>query len=579
MAINLGDNIRISGPLPIDSRYFNNLAPYASTGETNLVILEAERYIGLTVNINGIEYWYKDGIGNGDLVEKKYDSEIPSGDFVTGATNIGYFSGKTGVQILPINNLDDNDYDGNYYSLYNYFYRGTDGNIHIGTPSDGILKRGYVKLAAPVKSWIWNEYTGGSNLLGWILIDGNIENQLGTFQNGVTYYDGIIKFPYTATTWNSGSLYNNGSNVSIDTVIGSLTTGSTLTIGARPFAEKSGAVLDFRTIISDTPDLITVCDDSTFIRLSGNTGNGLITASNGLTKTGTNVTLGGILTGTTIITDGRIASGRTGIEYAADYSTSFTNNSLVTKCYVDSISALGGERIFKTICQADHGFACGDVIGWSGGTYNLPIANGTYDGEVLGIVSKCFNVDCFELTQAGYVTGLTGLITNCTYFLSEATPGLLTPIEPSVQNYLSKSMLIATSVSSGWVLPYAGYIITSGITNGGALVKSVCVLSNTITTYTIKPNDFYIGARSLNIPNPNYQTIYLPEPAATCPGMVVVVTDYDGCAGCDAGGCLITISGAVVGHPTAIINSPFGSLSFINNGSGWNVIGFAPTPA
>lgn len=288
MAINLSDNIKISGPLPIDSRYFNNLVPYTGVSEVNSIIDESLRYTGLTVNINGIEYWYKDGVGDGDLVEKKYDSEIPSGDFVTGATNIGYFSGTTGVQILPIDNLVNNDYDGNYRSLYNYFYRGTDGNIHIGTPSDGILKRGYVKLTVPVKSWIWNEYTGSSNLLGWILIDGNIEDQLGTFQNGVTYYNGTTTFPYTATTWTTGMAYNNASNVVVNTVTGGLTTGSTLTIGGRPFAEKNGAVLDFRTIVSETPNILGVRDDETFIYLSGITA--VLSASN--VGTGANVLSG-----------------------------------------------------------------------------------------------------------------------------------------------------------------------------------------------------------------------------------------------------------------------------------------------
>ncbi len=83
------------------------------------------------------------------------------------------------------------------------------------------------------------------------MIDGNIEDQLGTFQNGVTYYNGTTTFPYTATTWTTGMVYNNASNVVINTVVSSLTTGSTLTIGGRPFAEKNGAVLDFRTIISE----------------------------------------------------------------------------------------------------------------------------------------------------------------------------------------------------------------------------------------------------------------------------------------------------------------------------------------
>ncbi|MEI8226495.1 MAG: hypothetical protein WCG82_11280, partial [Bacteroidota bacterium] len=48
-------------------------ATYASTNAVNATISISERYVGLTVNVNNIEYWYKDGVTNGDLIEKKYD--------------------------------------------------------------------------------------------------------------------------------------------------------------------------------------------------------------------------------------------------------------------------------------------------------------------------------------------------------------------------------------------------------------------------------------------------------------------------------------------------------------------------
>ncbi|MFA5207147.1 MAG: hypothetical protein WC428_00455 [Candidatus Paceibacterota bacterium] len=64
---------------------------------------------------------------------------------------------------------------------------------------------------------------------------------------------------------------------------------------------------------------------------------GITTANNGLSIVGLNqVKLGGTLICTTTITDGRIASGRTGIEYGGNYSASFTNRSLIDKEYVDN---------------------------------------------------------------------------------------------------------------------------------------------------------------------------------------------------------------------------------------------------
>jgi len=574
MATQYNENIKIAAPAPLDKRYLSDRTslgiqlPYSGvtevTGATGIIL--NERYTGLTVNINGVEYWFKNGITNNDLIEKKYDTLIPINDFVTGATNIGYFSGLTGIQTLPITYISDADYDGLYYSLYNYFYRGTDGKIHVGVPSDGIPKRGYVKTTIPVKSWLWNEYTGSSNELGWILISGNIANQLGTFQGGVPYYPPSTA--YTETSWTTGIGYNNGSNLVISTVAGSLITGTTLTVGGRPFAEKNNKILEFRTIISDTPNMLAVRDDESFIYLSGGTGNQLLFAANGLTKVGQTVKLGGTLTGSTTITDARTGTTAVGIQYGADYSANFTDRSLIDKGYLNSISALGGERIYKTICQTSHGFSIGQVVGWSGCTYNKPLADGLYDGEVLGVVTNCYDANCFELTQAGFVSGITvggGLITNCTYFLSDVNAGCLTTCEPTTPNFLSKSMLIATSVCSGWVLPYAAYIITSGATDGGALVKNVCL--PTISTYSMINSDFFVGTSGGS-------TIILPT-TPKC-GMVVVIADISNTAYTYP----ITIVGSIVGcTSTSQINTNSGSLSYIYNGTRWNVIGFSPALA
>ena len=84
MAINLSDNIYTSAPKPTDSRYLCNLVPYASVSQANSNIVGGSggvRYTGLTVNIAGNEYWYKTGIGDGDLVLKSL------GGTLTGATN------------------------------------------------------------------------------------------------------------------------------------------------------------------------------------------------------------------------------------------------------------------------------------------------------------------------------------------------------------------------------------------------------------------------------------------------------------------------------------------------------------
>jgi hypothetical protein len=572
MAIILNDNIKINAGKPSESKYLNtgNTA-YASVVAANLALPVPVRHMGLTVLVvsggTNIEYWYENGVADVNLIQKKYESVIPSGDFVTGATNIGYFSGTTAVQqlLLSAQNSLSNYlcYDGYYNSLYNNYFKGIDGNVHIGTPNDGIPKRGYVKTSinpGEIKSWLWDD-----SLNGWSLVDGNISNCIGGSPSVAIYYPPV----YTATTWITAPAPN-GSKISINAVIGNLTSGGTLTIGGPVYATKINNVLDFRTLQTQTPGIIKITSDEAFVYLSGTTGNVLITASNGLTKAGTNVTLGGILTGATIITDSRVTP--IGIQYAADYSASFTDRSLIDRGYLNTISSLGGERIYKTICQTSHGFSVGQVVGFSGCTYNKPIATGTYDGEVLGVVSKCFNADCFELTQAGFVSGITvggGLVINNTYFLSASVAGCLTACEPTTPNYLSKSMFIATSNGScgcGWVLPYAGYVITSGITQGGALIRNVCNVS--VSPYAVTCNDFYIGAQGADIIQLN----------SNINGQVVVVDDVCGNAGV---GCEIQIQGVFFGcSAIAYINTPYGSMTFIYNGgkAKWSSIGFSTAP-
>jgi hypothetical protein len=75
MAISLGDNIKLSLGLPNDARYFSTTTnkPWTSCSDvtTNLAGgAGGVRYTGLTVNINGVEHWFKDGIEDSDLVEK-----------------------------------------------------------------------------------------------------------------------------------------------------------------------------------------------------------------------------------------------------------------------------------------------------------------------------------------------------------------------------------------------------------------------------------------------------------------------------------------------------------------------------
>ena len=70
MSIKLSDSIRVGQQKPLEDKYFNELVPYTSTSQVNNLLPKAVRHIGLTVNINKEEYWYKDGIEDSNLVLK-----------------------------------------------------------------------------------------------------------------------------------------------------------------------------------------------------------------------------------------------------------------------------------------------------------------------------------------------------------------------------------------------------------------------------------------------------------------------------------------------------------------------------
>lgn len=76
-------SVKVVNPLPLDFFYYeSDGTPYDNTGEVTTAIPLALRYQGMTVNVNGVDYWFGAGTADGNLAIK-----IPTLTFTNGITN------------------------------------------------------------------------------------------------------------------------------------------------------------------------------------------------------------------------------------------------------------------------------------------------------------------------------------------------------------------------------------------------------------------------------------------------------------------------------------------------------------
>lgn len=85
--ITINDSLDLRSPKPLDDRYAafssGTTTPYNSIEEANAAIPKAYRHAGLTVlviNSSGknVEYWYKDGREDANLILKTYQITVSS---------------------------------------------------------------------------------------------------------------------------------------------------------------------------------------------------------------------------------------------------------------------------------------------------------------------------------------------------------------------------------------------------------------------------------------------------------------------------------------------------------------------
>lgn len=230
--------------------------------------------------------------------------------------------------------------------------------------------------------------------------------------------------------------------------------------------------------------------------------------------------------------------------------------------YLSDITLTGGtgggpaEKIERTFTQPTHGFSVGEVVAYSGGTFVKATANVNEDFEVIGFIDDVPDANNFNVVFAGYVNTIStlGLSADTTYYLSDTTPGAIQAEEPTLIGAISKPILITTSTSAGLVVQYRGIEIQAPLSRDVKIITS---------NYTVTNDDSYIGVSGTSL------TINLP--AVPTVGLEITIADAAG----NALNNNITINGngnIIVDDTTALIDTDYGSITFLYTGNKWNAI-------
>lgn len=241
MSIKLSDSIRVGQQKPLEDKYFNELVPYTSTSQVNTLLPKAVRHIGLTVNINKEEYWYKDGIEDSNLVLKNI--------------NVNTYASKNQEQDDRLTDIESENIAQD--DLINDLQTSLNNKLDKGT---------YTRTAQDLK----NDIDGKANISHTHNISSinNLQTALDGKQNNITL----------TTTGNNGSATLVGNTVNVPTYtlagLGGVPTTITLTINGNTQDLSTNRTFNVETVTS-------VSASSPLLSTGGNTPTISIQQANG----------------------------------------------------------------------------------------------------------------------------------------------------------------------------------------------------------------------------------------------------------------------------------------------------------
>lgn len=294
MSLQLPFGVRVLNPLPVEDKYLNNGVPYTGTSQVNSLIASGVRYTGLTVNINGVEYWYNAGISNGSLVVKTSSG----GGTLTGATNGLSVKGKnvvlggalTGTTIVNTN-THNLAISGNGQTHID-----NGGGVYIGENSGGGVYfddhgAGGVYFNDFGGGGVYfNDHGGGGIYLKDIGAGGIFIGDTNQTGGGLNLSQRNAAISMTVLDAADNSRYDFRLQPASKAIFHDFRTGNTAA-GIEYAADYSSSFLKYSLVDKNYVTGLT-------------SSSGVQSANNGLTKSGSNVHLGGSLTGNTTVSGG-----------------------------------------------------------------------------------------------------------------------------------------------------------------------------------------------------------------------------------------------------------------------------------
>jgi len=226
-------SVKVLNPKPLDAYYYNtSFAPYTSVSQATTQISFSVRFKGLTVNVNGIEYWFGNGITDPDLIPK---SQVSASNHkltaqyatlanltLSGAQTVDAFAVVTGDLVL-VKNQTTGSQNGLYVAnTSGAWTRSTDftntGDVYYGNIIDVVSGRTLSK-----STWIVS--TANPIIIGTTAIT-------FTLRSLATFTQGFSTFTNSPVTYTNASVAGFQQNI---TIIGqgtiTLTNGSTAITG------------------------------------------------------------------------------------------------------------------------------------------------------------------------------------------------------------------------------------------------------------------------------------------------------------------------------------------------------------